>query len=62
MIGTQAERSADQIYKKTINPIFKELDKTGIQLDTKNLVQEAKESILKSENTHLVKSKRLLTT
>ena len=49
MIGTQAERSADQIYKKTINPIFKELDKTGIQLDTKNLVQEAKESILKSK-------------
>ncbi len=49
MIWTQAERMANQIYKKTINPVFTELDKAWIKLDTPSLVQSAKDSILKSK-------------
>lgn len=35
--------------KKTINPVFNQLDKAGIKLDTPSLVQSAKDSILKSK-------------
>lgn len=48
MIWEQAERAANNIFKK-INPIFDKLDKVWIKMDTQSLIQRAKDSILKSK-------------